>query len=54
MPELMKLSEVCAALKVSRNTLFRWRKQGFINFTKIGARNYISVAELNRFIASMP
>lgn len=53
MPKLMKLREVREALQVSANTLYRWRRDGKIRFTKVGARNYITADELERFIFAL-
>ena len=45
-----KITEVAALLGVTRVTLYRMRKAGAIRFTRIGGNNFISTAELDRYL----
>lgn len=50
MPEYYTINEVSAMLKVNRQTVYNWHRQGKIELVKVGARNRITPEELARFI----
>lgn len=50
MENYLTLKDVAARLKVTKKTLYEWRRAGKIEFVKIGTRNRITTAELERFI----
>ncbi len=50
MPEYLTLKTVAEALKVTTNTLYNWKAQGKIRFSKFGRTTRIERAELERFI----
>jgi excisionase family DNA binding protein len=51
MPEMLKLKDVAAALKVTIPTLYNLAKRGKLHFVKIGAATRINKDEINRFLA---
>ena len=52
MPEFYKIKEVAATLKVHPQTVYNWRREGKIKFTRICGRNRIKREELDRFISA--
>lgn len=48
MPEVFTLKQAAEALKVTRKTLYLWRKRGEIRFVKVGARFRVTAEELQR------
>jgi len=48
--ELMSVDEVCDLLKVSKPTLWRWRKHGDIPFVKYGRKVWFKKTDIDRFI----
>ena len=47
---LRELDDVASNLNVSRSTLFRFKKQGKLHFTKIGNKSYVCNSEVKRFL----
>lgn len=47
---MIKLSKFAEDLKVSKMTLWNWKKRGLINFIKIGSMNYVDVETYNKFL----
>lgn len=47
---MIKLTKFANDLKVSKMTLWNWKKRGLLNFTKIGALNYVDVETYNKFM----
>lgn len=47
---MVKLSKFAEDLKVSKMTLWNWKKRGLINFIKIGSMNYVDVETYNKFL----
>lgn len=52
--QLYNQTEVAALLGVTTNTVRKYMKQGKINATLIGGRQYISEDEIKRFINVLP
>jgi len=46
--------EALARLRISRSTLFRFKRDGKITATKLGKKNLYSESEIERFLASLP
>ena len=44
------LTDLEKILKVSRRTLFNWKSEGRINTSQIGKKNFVTDAELHRFL----
>jgi putative resolvase len=47
---MIKLSKFAKDLKVTKMTLWNWRKKGLIEFIKIGSINYVDVNTYNKFM----
>lgn len=45
-----KLSKICEELSVTRQTLYNWKKAGYIEFHKIGGLNFISDKDRNKLM----
>ena len=50
MDKLYTLEEASLMLKISRQTLYNWRRQGKIKFTKVNGVPRISESELSKII----
>lgn len=50
MEKLYTMDEVCLTLKISRQTLYNWRKDGKIKFTKVNGITRISESELMKIV----
>lgn len=51
---LLTQDEAAAALSISRQTLWRWRKDGTISAVYVGKRIHIPSAEVERILAGVP
>ena len=47
---IMRADEVCELLKISRNTLYEWRRQGIIPHRRIGHLYFFSRKAIKDFI----
>lgn len=47
---LLNVRETAALLNVGRQTIFNWRSQGKIPYTKLGGRLLFRLADLQKFI----
>lgn len=47
---MIKISKLAKDLKVSKMTLWNWKKKGLIEFIKIGSLNYVDVETYNKFM----
>lgn len=52
MPELLKLKDVAAALKVTIPTLYNLAKRGQLQLVKVGASTRIAKDEIDRLLAA--
>lgn len=46
--KLYTIEELCSLLKVTRQTVHNWRKEGKLSYRKIGKRIYFSEDDLSR------
>ncbi len=44
----LSVDEVCEALKVSSNTLWRWNKNGYLKPNKIGRKSVYLLSDIDR------
>ena len=42
----LKLSKVAKDLNITKATLWNWKHKGYINFTKMGSMNFITVEKI--------
>lgn len=47
--DLLTFPEALAFLKITRNTLHRWKREGNIPFNKIGTRTYFKKSDLENY-----
>lgn len=47
---MIKISKFAKDLKVTKMTLWNWRKKGLIEFIKIGSINYVDIETYNKFM----
>lgn len=52
MDRIYTLAEAVKILKVSRDTLHRWEKNGILKMTRIGGRTFIKAEEIDRLLNS--
>ncbi len=52
LPVLLTITETCDRLRLSRPTVMRAIKRGDLSSVRIGARVFVTEAELARFIAA--
>lgn len=45
-----KLTKICEELKITKPTLYNWKKKGIIVFHKIGGLNFISDGDRNKLL----
>jgi hypothetical protein len=51
LPKLIPLGQWRKELGITNPTIWRWRKQGWINAVIINHRPYVTLEEINRFIS---
>lgn len=44
----LSVDEVCEALKVSSNTLWRWNKNGYLKPNKVGRKSFYLLSDIDR------
>ena len=47
---LMSASEVCEALGISANSLWRWGKTGYLRGSKVGRKTFYHKADIDRLL----
>src|SRR5690606_35221916 len=47
--ELLTFDEALVVLKIKKNTLHRWKRDGIIPYRKIGTRNYFKKSDLEEY-----
>jgi excisionase family DNA binding protein len=49
--KLWPVTEAAELLGVTKTTLYRWEREGYISFVKVDGRTFVADAELDRFVA---
>jgi len=44
--QLLKINEVCAIFRVSRTTIFSWKREGWLPYHRISRRIYFKKSEI--------
>lgn len=52
-PQLLRVTDICSTLKMSRSTLYREIKAGKIKAFKIGKSLRINAEEVSRYVATL-
>lgn len=47
--ELLTFEEALSVLKIKKNTLHRWKREGIIPYRKIGTKNYFKKSDLEEY-----